>query len=429
MSPPQNFGPGTGWRQSLLQGTFRGVPFYTKSTSSEQGRRTAVHEYPLRDLPYVEDLGLKGRAFTLDAYVLTPSAEFAKKYSIGPTYMAWRDQLIAALEQPGPGELVHPYRGTLIVSLTASARIAESADEGGMARFSLTFTESGVNATPVVRPDTPAQVGKAADAAKTALNSDFSRSFSVVGMADYVAAAASAIANAALDAVTAVARYSKTGALSELLNAATSISNSLSMLMRTPQMLADAIQGQLYGLAALIDNPADAYRDLQAFFGSSTPIAAPYIPLTTPTRIQQSINQNAVIDLVRRTAIVEAARASSQVVFASYNDAQAALALLANALDAELAASKVTSTGKVVPISDEVYDALLDLRVAVVQDIGTRGANLARLTTATLPRTMPALVAAYRIYGDCTMDADLVSRNAIRAPGFVPGGVPLEILG
>ena len=405
------------WRQRLQQGSFRGVPFFTKSTSSEQGRRTAVHEYPLRDLPYVEDLGLKGRAFTLDAYV------------IGPAYMTARDKLIAALEQSGPGELVHPYRGTLIVSLTAPARITESADEGGMARFSLTFTESGINAKPAVRPDTPALVSNAADTANKAVNAEFNKSFNVVGKADYVASAAANITNAALDAVTAVARYSKTGALSELLNSAATISSSISILLRTPQMLADAIQGQLYGLAALIDTPADAYRDLQAFFGSSTsPITAPTVPLTTPSRIQQSINQNAVIDLVRRTAIIEAARASSQVTFASYNDAQAALTLLANALDAELACRTTTQTGFGVPLSDDVYDALLDLRVAVIQDIGLRGANLARITTTTLQRTMPALVAAYRIYGDCTKDADLVSRNAIRHPGFVPGGMPLEIL-
>lgn len=405
------------WRQSLLQGTFRGVPFFTKSTSSEQGRRAALHEYPLRDLPYVEDLGLKGRAFTLEAYV------------IGPDYMTARDKLIATLEQPGPGTLVHPYRGVLNVALTAPARITESADEGGMARFSLTFIETGNNAQPVIRPDTPALVGTAADAAGVALGADFSKSFSIAGFADYVASSASSIANAALDAVTNVAKFSKAGPFAELFNSATTISNSLSILMRTPQMLADAIQGQIYGLAALVNNPLDAYHDLQEFFeASASPIVVPYVPLTTPTRIQQSINQNAILDLVRRTAVVEAARASSQVAFGSYNDAQAALALLSNALDAELASNTITSSGLVVPISDEVYDALLDLRVAVVRDISTRGANLAKLTSTVLPRSMPALVAAYRIYVDCTIDSDLVTRNNVRHPGFVPGGIVLEIL-
>lgn len=405
------------WRQSLRQGSFRGVPFFTKSTSSDQGRRTATHEYPLRDLPFVEDLGLKGRSFTLEAYV------------IGIDYMGLRDQLITALEQSGPGELVHPYRGTLNVALTSPARITESADEGGMARFSLTFTQVDNNTQPSFRPDTPALVGTAADTANVALNADFGKKFNITKMADFIATNAASMANAALNAISAVSSFSKTGPLAELLNSATTISNSLSIMMRTPQMLADAIQGQLYGLAALVQNPLDAYNDLLAFFGGcSTPIAVPYAPVTTPSRIQQSINQTAILDLVRRTAIVEAARASSQVTFSSYNDAQTILMILANALDAELASNTITPAGQPVPLNDDVYDALLELRVAVVRDISTRGANLAKLTTTTLPRTMPALLAAYRLYGDCTMDADLVARNNIRHPGFLPGGTVLEIL-
>lgn len=405
------------WRKNLQQASFRGVPFFTKSAAGEVGRRNAVHEYPLRDVPYVEDLGLKGRAFTLDGYV------------IGPNYMAARDKLIAALEQPGAGQLVHPYRGTLNVALTAPARISESADEGGMARFSLTFMETGDNAQPAVRPDTPALVDKAADAANSALNTDFGKSFKVAGPADFVATNAASVVNAALNAVTRVASFGKTGPLGEFLNSAATISNSASTLLRTPQMLADAIQGQLYGLAALIENPLDAYRALQSFFGeSATPITVPYVPITTPSRIRQSINQAAVIDLVRRTAIAEAARASSQIAFASYNEAQTTLAVLADTLDAELASNPLTPTGQPEPLNDDVYDALMELRVAVVRDISARGANLAKLTTVTLPKTMPALVAAYRIYGDCTMDSDIVARNNIRHPGFVPGGVKLEVL-
>lgn len=46
------------WRKSLLQAQFRDAKFFTKTTSSDQGRRNAVHEYPLRDLAYIEDMGL-----------------------------------------------------------------------------------------------------------------------------------------------------------------------------------------------------------------------------------------------------------------------------------------------------------------------------------------------------------------------------------
>ena len=406
------------WRQSLRPASFRGVPFFTKNAESQQGRRTAVHEYPFRDVPYVEDMGLKGRSFSLEAYVL------------GADYMRARDALIWALEQPGAGTLVHPYRGTLNVALTAPARISESADEGGMARFTLTFTETGDNVQPSVRPDTPALVSNAADAANVARSADFASKFSITGVADFVASGASSIANSALDAVSGVANYLNTGSLGELMHSAQVISGSLAILMQKPQMLADAIQSQVAALAALVNTPRDAWNAMQAFFGKNptATYSTSYILATTPSTIQQLVNQNAVLDLMRTTAIVEAARASSQMTFTSYDEAQAALTVLADALDAELLSNPLTSSGQPAPLDDDVYDALLDLRVAVVRDITARGANLAKLTTLTLPCTMPALVAAYRVYGDCTMDQDIVARNAIRHPGFLPGGTPLEIL-
>ena len=404
------------WRQSLRPASFRGVPFFTKNAESQQGRRTAVHEYPFRDVPYVEDMGLKGRSFSLEAYVL------------GADYMRARDALIWALEQPGAGTLVHPYRGTLNVALTAPARISESADEGGMARFTLTFTETGDNVQPSVRPDTPALVDTSAYAAKEALNTALVKSFNVVGTADYIASAAKGIVNSALDLVTQASNLTSAGPLAELMYAAQTISGLLAILMQRPQMLASGIQGQIYALAALAQTPRDAWNALQVFLNGKPLWKSPFVPFTTPSRIQQSLNQTAVADLVRRSALVEAARASSQMTFTSYNESLAVLTILVGALDAELESTAMNAAGLIVPLDDDVYDALLDLRVAVVRDISTRGANLAKLTTLTLPRTLPALVAAYRVYGDCTMDQDIVARNNIRHPGFLPGGTPLEIL-
>mgnify|MGYP000977712715 CR=1 FL=1 len=38
------------------------------------------------------------------------------------------------------------------------------------------------------------------------------------------------------------------------------------------------------------------------------------------------------------------------------------------------------------------------------------------------PASVPALVAAHRLYGDAGRDAEIVGRNRIRHPGRVPGG-------
>lgn len=47
------------WKNKLRPASFRGASFGVESHQTEQGRRTQVHEYPGRDDPYVEDLGLQ----------------------------------------------------------------------------------------------------------------------------------------------------------------------------------------------------------------------------------------------------------------------------------------------------------------------------------------------------------------------------------
>ena len=45
--------------ENLRPASFRGVAFEVGSHSESGGRRVELHEYPLRDAPYAEDLGKK----------------------------------------------------------------------------------------------------------------------------------------------------------------------------------------------------------------------------------------------------------------------------------------------------------------------------------------------------------------------------------
>ena len=112
------------WRDNLVQASFRGVRFSVDETEAPiAGRRVAVHEYPGRDQPFVEDMGRVTKRWTVEAFVL------------GDDYDVVRDELIEASDMPGPGELVHPYLGSLQVFCTACS-LTERPREGRMARFS-----------------------------------------------------------------------------------------------------------------------------------------------------------------------------------------------------------------------------------------------------------------------------------------------------
>ena len=104
---------------------------------------------------------------------------------------------------------------------------------------------------------------------------------------------------------------------------------------------------------------------------------------------------------------------------------------LAARLDNEAAGIPPAPEGSwqaVISVADPVYQALTAVRVALTRDLSARAIYAPRLSSAILPATLPALVVAYRLLGDATQDAGIVTRNRVRHPGFVPGGVPLEFI-
>ena len=114
----------------LHAASFRGIPFEVESTGGTFGRRGPLHEYPLRDKPYKQDMGRAARHLTIDAFVL------------GDDYLARRDDLIEALETAGSGLLVHPSMGPMTV-FAEPAEVVETKEEGGMARIRFSFVEAG----------------------------------------------------------------------------------------------------------------------------------------------------------------------------------------------------------------------------------------------------------------------------------------------
>jgi len=393
------------WKDKLLPASFRGAAFYCEASDGEIGRRVALHEYPQRDLPYAEDLGRKARRCTLDGYVL------------GADYMDARDALIAAIEAPGPGILVHPYLGQMSVAVLEARGPRESTAEGGMARFSLTFVESGEALFPTAETDTAAVVSAAADDAWQVLSGEFSEVFDVTGRLAWLAEAAANLMDSVLTALDQV-RDLMPGvpqAAMDFVADLQAVSAGLETLIRAPQDLADQVISLVAQVALLPDRPLraiSAYRTLWDVLSDSQPV-----PGNTANRAQQAANQAALIALVQRVALVEAVRTAATVDYTSAQEAMTLRAELGDRLDVVMESA-----------SDDVYNVLVPLRAAMVRDMADRSVRLPRLVTITPDITLPALVLAYRFYGDAGRADEIVSRNGIRHPGFVTGGRELEVL-
>lgn len=380
------------WRDELQQGKFRDVPFHTDDHGLSGGRRLAVHEYPLRDDPFPEDMGRAARKLSVRAYVL------------GADYMGARDNLLAALEAAGPGTLVHPYLGTQRVAVE-SFNLRESTREGGIAYFDIQFVQAGAAVRPDVRPDTATLVTRQADVVEATIEQVFVDKFSVADVPGWVSEQAAAKVGEAVDAIIAAA-----GPLPGLMEGAQD-------LIDLPGSLAGTLTGAMARLRAALGNPEARLAGLRSLFGYGADDTPAPATGTTPSRARVLDNAAAVGALVRQAAVVEAAREAAAMDYESFDQAQTLRDELADAID------DVTLTA-----DDASYAALVDLRAAVVRDIALRGADLSRLVQVTPAATLPALVLAHQIHGDATRAEALVARNRIRHPGMVPGGVTLEVL-
>lgn len=395
------------WKDQLRDGSFRGAAFHIDGAVQQGGRRQVVHEFPQRDDPVIEDLGLRPRGFTLDCFVL------------GADYMTARDALIAAIEDKGPGTLVHPYRGALTVSCERYS-VDERSDRGGMAVFSIDFIASAVAPRPAATEDTGARVETAAAAASAEGLTGLNRGFTVDGLAGFVAEAAAGRVGVVGDRIGpglsrlggAAARVSAVALQLQTLR-----TDALGLVRNVPD-LGGSIAALIASARLLADTPRAALRELRSLIGFDTGARAPG---QTPARDVERANATALERLVTLTASAEAVRAASAITFESYDDAVAVRDDLSERL--ELAADAAADAG-----DDAGFRTLSALRLAIVRDVTRRGGSLARVYAYVPATTEPALAIAHRLYGDAARAGQIIERNRLRHPGFVAGGEALEVL-
>jgi prophage DNA circulation protein len=383
--------------KQLVGASFRGVPFLVETVEVSTGRRIVVHEFPLRNDPFVEDLGRRARRFRVDGYV------------IGDDYLAKKNALLTALEAEGPGELVIPYYDVRrAIGDTVGTR--ETRADGGMAMFALEFAETPSQApVPTEEVDSASEVASSADAAVVATKAELAEQYDPAGMPAFaLASAETALRNAAAGLGEKLAPVvSRTQEFATLTGQLALITARASSLVREPDDVIDEFRGAITGLVgAILDAPGAV---LDALTDAYSVDLGPDAPTTTATRERERANQIALTGALRRVIAIEAARIAPLVPYASIEEATAARDLVAGLLEEQAAGA-----------GDTAYPALVTLRSDVLRAV-PGAAEFARVVTVTRRVAIPSLLLTYQIYGSVDREADVIARNGIRNPGFVVG--------
>lgn len=400
------------WLDELLPASFAGVAFYVEEGGSGQcGRRTQLSNTPFADHFALEDLGQLNAPFTLRAFLIDDANAEALH--------SRHSQLVAALNS-GIGVLVHPRLGRMRVLPGA----CNYTFNGSRIRYTLQFMPPE-QAPEREQAETSTQVDAQCNAAASAVNTQAAHAIDTsqpgllsTAVADVQSALTTLqVANGAVDAALAP--------VAELALTVSQVSDELTDLMAAPLDVFNQVRNvyqQMLAAADDIDTVLQRYRDFKPQLDVPT-------TTSTPTQQRRATNARAIDTALKAAAVIETLRLVSQrsaelnvtdntrSPFDNYSHAVA--------LRDELLAEVDDLLPYVVA---DAYEALLGLRAVFYQHIDAHGMRLPRVAHLQFGVALPAWVIAHDVYGDALQMDDLVRRNQVSDPAYIPAHTPLEIL-
>ncbi|MGK4788862.1 DNA circularization protein [Salmonella enterica] len=451
------------------KGSFRNIPFLIYKEQRERGGRHIVkREYPLRESGGADDLGPKLPAFTFTVIVQGDDAQAQRK--------ALRDALYA----PGAGELVHPDYGTLNV-LIDNFESRYNVSEQRVVEFTITAVPQANDTAPDAQQDTAAALTQKTGSGLNSVFNTLADGWSVVSdnlhdlqaMMDTVSEKIDALENT----------VSSVGILQDISAFAasfTAMKGNITSLITSPLRMAQQFAGVFSGLIALPSVPSmsllrnhtgttpsgslavpdeavrsqggtQLYQSLSAFYDTlTTQDARRSLTGLTPAtqnniRLLQSVMQSAVVLAQAQTAgslltiaVAQAGVPASAPLSGSGTgagvDASAPVSLLQSAGDVRAVSHALGQSldAQVLAFSGQGFTrtalALREARLALVEDLTTRGVHLPGTSSVAVRTTQPALVTLYRATGNSVQWQRFVRRNNVIHPLFVPGGLVLEVI-
>ncbi|UST96576.1 MULTISPECIES: DNA circularization protein [Pseudomonas] len=401
------------WRDRLLPASFRGVGFWIDQAKTPVGRKGQLHEYPQRDLPFFEDLGQQAKTHDLTAFI------------IGPDCLEQRDKLLKALEQ-GRGELVHPWLGRLQVKV-GECDMTHTRQDGGLVTFALKFY-----------PDQPLPFPTATVSTQKVL---LAKADGLLGSAVARFEQAMTLIKAARIGITNL-RNSLTGVydvikeqLKPLIEQYRQITELVKAVKELPKEVAAEFNGLLGDIQELKAFAKEGYRGVIADVSQQLEaIRKADAPKITTGKDTNAAAQ-AMADLVQDTLIVKVAQ-----WVASMPVATRALQLPSTPTVAQQAHQQVTRPE--VPATDDLqalqkdlvealqgaknkadpdhYQAISDVQDALVAHLKAVASSGVRLVSKSFQESLPALVIAYKQFGDATRVTEVVQRNGVTNPLYLP---------
>ncbi|EKN3486025.1 MULTISPECIES: DNA circularization protein [unclassified Yersinia (in: enterobacteria)] len=414
----------TQW-EDLLPASFRGVSFFFVDVEGTGGRRAIPHAYPKKEVGWTEDHGA----------VLTEQQINAKL--LGKDYKTQLNQLLAALNTPGPGDLVHPWFGIQQVQV-GKVTHKLTTEEGGIAYVSFEVYEAGEQLFPAQQEDTTATTLSGADAVKDALaNGDYFAALDGLG----------SMVDTLLDDLQGFVANLPTlpEALNEWMDRLNRFKNLSGIVIAAPGEMIRDITGLVSDMKDLVTEAPWALRvydqlrdrwDGDRAARAATNSLANNVAVNADAGTASSVTPASLVDIsdamqaniddfsavVITSALVAQAETVATTTFETSQQATTIGDALAERLGEQ--ANIAVESGQ-----RELWRSLRDLRFAVVNDVRIRSVQLPELRRVSPTHSVPMMLLAWRETGDAEQRDALVIRNRLRYPAFILPSQIIEVVG
>jgi prophage DNA circulation protein len=367
------------WLKAFRPASFRGVGFQVDGEDAAGARRLSLSPIAYSDRTVIEDMGGEPRRFNLTAYVAGDVADTRAT------------ALVAALSPKGSGLLMLPMLGAVRARIV-SWRLSREKRVAGYVSFDIEAVEEGLGSVPF-GPVAGAQpisdlfvAGSAVLGAALAAAFPASAASRETAETDAAVAAAARLASIAADVTSGAAPSADLSSAIEVLATAAAAAS------RSPSAFADALVGGWNALALAAD-PETARQPLaEALSGM------------VPSGLAETAEASS---LAGALAIVSVGGS-----YAAQQDASAARSALASSASPVLAACGVLGADVFAWLSGVTGQAALALSRAAASRV-----PLVRVETML---SLSAVRAAYDLYGDANRAGELVDRNHVATPAFLP---------
>lgn len=380
---------------TLRQCLFRGVPFYADSFEDAGGRRLSINELPFQDKAYIQDMGKQNGSISLSGYIIGDICDVPFE-----TTHILKNNLIVALEKQGAGLLELPFHQERLSVFAGEYSFSGLGDASNKIDFSVTFTIETQQPVLITATQRQIQVFDHNDNFQEFLLDDLLKILDFRGKVFYLKVNAEII-------------------LAEIENAIRSVFNSVSFFLPDKQRdikikmenLSLETYPDYFTILSDITASAEPQSALSAFIEISDFQTIDEVDISRSlTKQQDYINQRALSHAFKQSIIANLATIITQAPLETRQQAVYYRALLSDLLDDEYPY-----------MGAETYNALTDLTNETATYLTENMAILAPIVTIEgHTKFMPATWWSYRLYGNIDKAEDLIKRNNIADPDFMP---------